>query len=140
MSEAMGARMCMDFLELLIRTYRVTSRLSRILLDGATREQVLCITEVIVNTMEGNLNLPSDTLRELGRGKRVLRKVSRLVLGKASKFRPTTRISATVRSQLKRVYLTHYKTLVEFLELCVPRVKKLQSLEDKREDGSDAEI
>ena len=70
---------CISFLELLIRTYRMTAHLSRTLLADATREHVLCLTEVILNTLEGNLELSSNTLSELSRTKRVLRKVARLV-------------------------------------------------------------
>ena len=72
---------CIGFLELLINTYRMTSHLSRTLLAEATREHVLCVAEVVLNTLEGNLELPHSMLSELSRSKRVLRKVSRIVRG-----------------------------------------------------------
>jgi hypothetical protein len=39
----------------------------------------------------------------------------------------TIRIDASTRDQLKRIYVTHYKTIVEFLEHCLPYLKKLLS-------------
>ena len=134
MTERARAVTCMSFLELLIGTYRMTPRLSRTLLTDATREQVLCIAEVVLNTLEGNVELPDSVLHELSRGKRVLRKVSRVVTGNATSFRSTFRISADTRRQLKQIYVTHYKTLVEFIERFVPHLKKLLS---DRNDSDD---
>ena len=116
---------CMNFLDLLISTYRMTPRLSRTLLDDATRDQILCITEVVLNTLEGNVQLPRAVLHELSRRKRVLRKVSRLAQGSGRSSPSIIRVNASTRRQLKQVYVTHYKTLVEFLERCLPHVKKL---------------
>ena len=127
---------CMKFLELLTTTYRMTARLSRTLLADATREQVLCISEVVLNTLEGNVEVPSSVLRQLSRGKRVLRKVTRIVRGTDDRLTSSIKISVASRRQLKQVYVTHYKTLVEFLEHCLPHLKKLLSTLD----DSDNEI
>ena len=117
----------------------MTSHLSRTLLAEATREHVLCVAEVVLNTLESNLELPHSTLSELSRSKRVLRKVSRIVRGigsgsdsgngathdPRSHHGTTIRVDASGRRQLKQVYVRHYKTIVEFLERCLPHLKKL---------------
>jgi len=72
---------CLRFLELLVDTYRVTRRAARTLLLEATRDQLMCIAEVIVNTLEGNLTISTRPLQELARFKKLLRKVARILDG-----------------------------------------------------------
>ena len=67
---------CLRFLELLVNTYRVTRRAARTLLLEATRDQLMCIAEVVVNTLEGNLTISTRPQQELARFKKVLRKLS----------------------------------------------------------------
>jgi len=72
---------CLRFLELLVSTYRVTRRASRTLLLEASRDQLMCIAEVVVNTLEGNLTISTRPQQELARFKKVLRKVARILDG-----------------------------------------------------------
>ena len=46
---------CIGFLDLLLSAYKLTPRSARSLLREASRDQLLCLTEVILNTLEGNL-------------------------------------------------------------------------------------
>lgn len=69
---------CMCFFDLLIHTYKVAPRLSRTLLAKASKEQLLCITEVVVNTLAENVPIPDSTLVKLDKSKRVLRKIARV--------------------------------------------------------------
>jgi len=70
---------CLGFLELLVKTYRLSPRTARSLLVDSTSTQVLCITEVILNTLEGNLTISNRPQQELARFKTVLRKVPRIL-------------------------------------------------------------
>lgn len=69
---------CLCFFELLIQTYKITPSLSKTLLGKATKAQLVCIAEVVLNTLDENLEISSSTRRALLKGKRVLRKVARV--------------------------------------------------------------
>ena len=130
---------CIGFLELLVNTYKLAARSSRTLLLEATRDQLLCITEVILNTLEGNLRISNSPHLELSRFKGVLRKVPRIVVPKVASLKsrnsgsgPNSSFRTTVasRKQLRELYARHYKTLIEFLELCIPPLKGLLEREE----------
>jgi len=159
---------CLSFFDLLINTYKVAPRMSRLLLAKATREQVVCMTELVVNTLAENLPIPASTLSKLVKSKRVLRKIARvgrLALAtnsppvsrpeagqhpaSASSDRPRgkrPRKSVEERSadkervqRVKSACVTHYKTLIEFLTLCRPHIESLLRGEPA-EDDSDNEV
>lgn len=184
---------CLGFLELLTKTYRLSPRTARSLLVDSTSTQVLCITEVILNTLEGNLTISNRPQQELARFKTVLRKVPRTlapislaeidtgavnstvsaVAQEATDAPATTaagrraslnsnslvnstnsgrskisdinnnssvnkqlkkvsnknnrplKTSAASRKSLRQLYVKHYKTIVEFLERCIPHLAHL---------------
>lgn len=144
---------CLGFLDLLISTYNHTPTTTRTLLSGATNDQLLCLTEVIVNTLEGNLRISARPQHELARFKKVLRRVPKILdiesrssvitqdsdlLGQHQQHTKRNRSNKTnnsgnsrrrtsplTRKLLRELYVKHYKTITEFLKYCIPHLKRL---------------
>lgn len=70
---------CYTFLELLAHTYRMAPRTARALLLDMKRDQILCIAELILNTLAGNLKISDQPQKELARFKTMMRKVERII-------------------------------------------------------------
>jgi len=86
----------LTFLELLTHTYRLAPRAARTLLLNMTRDQLLSITEVIVNTLAGHLKVSSKPQHELARFRTILRKAANIIqLGCGLANRPATAAVAT---------------------------------------------
>lgn len=84
-------RKCLDFFELLVHTYTVSPRVCKSLLAKASRSQLLCIAEVVLNTVDQNLEVSATTRRALMKSKRVLRKLARIArLGVTSIAAPSS--------------------------------------------------
>ena len=140
----------MSFLELMTRTYKLTPRSTHSLLRDATSDQLLCITEVILNTLNGNLTISKDPQLELTKFKIMLRKVAKIVAdstststynsiapGRAATKLRNSRTTAASRKLLREVYVERCKTLVEFLERCIPQLKILLNQEEEEEEESE---
>ena len=132
---------CIDFFEILVKAYREGPLLSRVLLQRARKEQVLCIADVIVNTLEGNIPLPVSVQSELRRSKRILRKLSRVAQENNNnqnhhnqqddqhKTIQTSTSAPSRKSQFRKVCIDHYKTVVTFLRICLPHLQRVLSSE-----------
>jgi hypothetical protein len=133
---------CMGYLELLTSTYKQAPRSLRTLLSEATSDQLLCITEVILNTLEGNLRISTSPHLDLEKFKRLLRKAGRIVKGSTSATAAASnsgksrnsRTTAASRKKLRELYVSHYRLLVEFLERCLPPLKSLLNGEEHDTD------
>ena len=69
-------RKCMTFIELVVNSGKVSPVLARSLLDKAKSEQALCIIELIVNTLQGNLEISEEFRYTLVKSRAILRKLS----------------------------------------------------------------
>ena len=144
---------CLCFFELLIQTYKVSPALSKTLIGKATKTQLVCIAEIVLNTLNDNLEISDSTRRTLVKSKRVLRKVARVARlmledseerqqqqqhkqshsdtrGSTQPQHSKSSIRAERVQALKTVCLTHYKTLINFLDNCMPYIKRLTSEDD----------
>jgi len=154
---------CYAFLEILSDTYRIGPRNARALLIDMKRDEILCITELIVNTLAGNLNISDQPQKDLARFKTMMRKVNRIIeiglkeekkitvveAGNNVKHRwaanrahndragsSTTRslsdrtsnsrrTSPSTRQRLRELYIRHYQTVVQFIQLCLPYLQDI---------------
>ena len=122
---------CLDFFEVLVKAYREGPLLSKVILQRAKKEQVFCIADVIVNTLVGNIPLPSSVQTELRRSKRILRKLSRVAQRSHNQQNDQQHQHKTKQkipsrpSLFRKVCLEHYKTVVLFLRICLPHLRRV---------------
>ena len=108
----MSARLkrCLAFLELIVNTGKVSTTLTRCLLEEASKDQATCVIEIVINTLRGNIKIPNSVKNRLSRSKVVLRKLS--------VFQDPSR-----RSEAPQALGRHYKTVVLFLSQCIPFIR-----------------
>jgi hypothetical protein len=115
----------MDFMELLIAARKVNNNSVCDLLSKATQQQALGVIELIVNTLDGNLELPGDVHQKLSKCKRILRKLGR-----------TPDIEQNPNNY-KYALVRHYKTVLVFLSHCLPLLKEVSK--DYKEEEEEEE-
>ena len=111
-------RRCLAFIDLVLNSSKVSPLLSRSLLVEAKAEQVLCIIELVVNTLQGNLDISTEARDSLFKSRVILRQLSLL------------EEPETAREALRR----HFRTVLTFLRLCRPFLQR--SLGDNQREAS----
>lgn len=102
-----SVKRCLPFLRLIASSNPLSYKTGKNILKSATRNQVLCIAELFVNVLVGNLKVTNQTANILARSKKILRKVRAL----AVKFNHV---------KLRQVYMTHYKSVIKCISECLP--------------------
>lgn len=102
-----SVKKCLPFLQLIASSGQLSSKVGKNLIKSASRNQVLCIAEMFVNVLAGNLKVSSQTINTLARSKKILRKIRMLAL----KFN---------HAKLRQTYMAHYKSVIKCISECVP--------------------
>ena len=113
-----------SFVRLIVKTAKISMLMARRLLSTASSERTLCVTELIVNVLRGNLKISDKTKKALSKSKMILRKLSENVCP----------------SKASELFHRHYKTVVFFLKQCLPYLERLLSdknLKFSRSDTND---
>ena len=90
------------FIQLLVTT-NVSQRL--VLFKTSTDDQLSAICEIVLNTLQGNLYIPPDKVKNLKKHKNILRSLSSATLSKRKK---------------RKILITNSKVIVELLSTVQP--------------------